>query len=312
MDLNQLIFERLARTAGLPELLASFGGQPAIFNNEFPSDQQEGWEGKKQYPRISYRVAMQIDVQRASSGTLRTLIYCEKDMAMASQIEDMVKDAVRDVLIVPDSGGPFAAAWARTDPYVIEGTAILCRDVGFDIIEYPKQVTTDPDPTIALNTFIKDQFPDMFVVHVDPAEQFEIASTERPIIYVHLARNTTTGETNTVVWMQATMSIHVICPNAEMRLIYASSIANVIATMSELKMTDGSPMKIASVDLNNRADYLREGQVTVVATYGVLDYRHKPARLNRAVITSDHMGTESEDDETDASREKPTKGGWVT
>lgn len=56
MDLNQLLYRRLSQDNLLNGTLAKYADKPAIFNTEFPPDQQEGWNGKSQYPRISYIV----------------------------------------------------------------------------------------------------------------------------------------------------------------------------------------------------------------------------------------------------------------
>lgn len=54
MDLNQLLYRRLSQDNLLNGTLSKYADKPAIFNTEFPPDQQEGWNGKSQYPRISY------------------------------------------------------------------------------------------------------------------------------------------------------------------------------------------------------------------------------------------------------------------
>lgn len=62
------------------------------------------------------------------------------------EIESLVKTCFRDLLISPEDGGPYSFAWARTDPFSIEGTNVIGQDVTFDIMEYSAQETTDPDP----------------------------------------------------------------------------------------------------------------------------------------------------------------------
>ena len=52
MNLSELIFKRLSADENLQTMLATYAGAPAIFDSEFPADQQEGWEGATQYPRI--------------------------------------------------------------------------------------------------------------------------------------------------------------------------------------------------------------------------------------------------------------------
>ena len=59
MNLSELIFKRLSADENLQTMLATYAGAPAIFDSEFPADQQEGWEGATQYPRLPYRYAGQ-------------------------------------------------------------------------------------------------------------------------------------------------------------------------------------------------------------------------------------------------------------
>ena len=47
MDLNQLLYRRLSQDNLLNGTLAKYADKPAIFNTEFPPDQQEGWNGEK-------------------------------------------------------------------------------------------------------------------------------------------------------------------------------------------------------------------------------------------------------------------------
>lgn len=65
MDLNQLLYRRLSQDNLLNGTLSKYADKPAIFNTEFPPDQQEGWNGKSQYPRISYVFNKQVDTKRS-------------------------------------------------------------------------------------------------------------------------------------------------------------------------------------------------------------------------------------------------------
>ena len=75
MDLNQLLYRRLSQDNLLNGTLSKYADKPAIFNTEFPPDQQEGWNGKSQYPRISYVFNKQVDTKRSSSGQLTVAVY---------------------------------------------------------------------------------------------------------------------------------------------------------------------------------------------------------------------------------------------
>lgn len=289
MDLSQLVYNRLAGDAALSQSLAEFAGQPAIFNTEFPSDQQSGWEGKTQYPRIEYQFNMQADVQRASSGALVLAIYTQKDPLIAEQIENHVRRSLKDVLMKPSGEAPFCVSWARTEPYLLEGNAILCKELTFDILEYPDQETTDPDPIMAMNQFIKGLYPECIVLGADqPGEYTSPADT--PVFYCRLQDIQLDPNgycQNTITWFNCTIAIHLLCPYPEKRLKLIAGLNQTMANEGEVIMLDDSPMTINYVQVNNRADYLREGQMSVTGHYGCLKDSYA-GRTVRGVTISDY------------------------
>ena len=170
--LGTLIQHRLAECLELAQGLAKYCGKPAIVQAEFPADQQEGWEGQTQYPRISYRVDMQVNQERASAGVLYVSVYAAKDPLVLDSLEALVKACLKDVLMKPSGEAPFCVAWARTEPYLLEGMGVLGRDIVFDILEYPAQETTDPDPALAVELYIKEMYPEAVVLGIDRLEAF--------------------------------------------------------------------------------------------------------------------------------------------
>lgn len=108
MNLSELIFKRLSADENLQTMLATYAGAPAIFDSEFPADQQEGWEGATQYPRICYRIDMQVNQERSSAGTLYVAMYTDKTSTIIEDIETAVKHCLQDVLMKPAGEAPFA------------------------------------------------------------------------------------------------------------------------------------------------------------------------------------------------------------
>lgn len=186
MNLKQLIYKRLVHAKDIGGLLAKYAGHPAVFDTEAPDDKQDGWEGKTQYPRLNIVLDMQANEERSSVGSLTITIYTERTSMVILEIESLVKTCFRDLLISPEDGGPYSFAWARTDPFSIEGTNVIGQDVTFDIMEYSAQETTDPDPIVALSRYIKKLYPDSIVLGVDPVGEFTEASVT-PIFYSRLA-----------------------------------------------------------------------------------------------------------------------------
>lgn len=271
MSLNDLLFTRLSTDERIAGALAEFAGVPAVFNSEFPPDQQDGWKGNVQYPRISYRIDMQVDPKRSSSGQLSIAVYTERDMPLCEQIEGYIRDSLKDVLMKPEGEAPFCVAWARTEPYEFTDMAVIGRVVIFDILEYPSQETTDPDPVMAMNNYIKKIFPDSIVLGMDRIGEFT-STADRPVWYCRLnSLERASGYCeNQIMWFNAVMSVHLICPNAPDRLKMAAALAQMLSVATEIIMLDDSPMTMKGVRVDNRADYLRDGQMTVTGYYGCL------------------------------------------
>lgn len=283
MNLEELIHKRFAGSEGLIKHLAKFSDLPAVFSPEAPGDNQEGWNGNVQYPKIVYNFDLQANEERKSAGTLSVSLLCQNTSeVMPEEIEPEVRKCLRDVILKPEGGTPYCFAWARTDAFTIEEKAVdvtIGSEIRFDILEYPSQETTDPDPIVATNRYIKELYPDCLVMGYDRMEEITEASKEQPVIYCRLLSADKAEETNTVVWMDGRIAVHVLCPDSEMRIKMATAIANALSLDGEIIMLDHSPMFIKRLQANYRSDYLKEGQVFITGHYGLLRYKAKPHSL---------------------------------
>lgn len=280
MNLNELIYGRLSSLTDLSKKLAEYQRKPAIFNSEFPFDQQAGWEGKSQYPRICYRIDMQANQERSSAGTLHVSIYTERDLRAADELETLVKMRLKDVLMKPSGEAPFCVSWAKTEPYLLEGNAVLCKDVIFDILQYPGQQTTDPDPVLAVSMFVKEAYPDSVVLGVDRIGDYTNPA-DTPVFYCRLEdiQGTEGHCMNTISWFNCKIAVHLLCPNADDRLKMIAAIHQRLEIEGEIIMLDQSPMTVKDLRMNNKADYLREGQLLITGKYGCLRGGEKKANL---------------------------------
>ena len=288
MTIDELIYSRLRNYEPLAALLSTFEDLPAVFYQLAPDDRQKGWKGEKQYPRVVVDLDMQANEERKSSGTLLVSTLCDRTGTEPEALEPLVKECLKDLLIKPDGSFPYCFAWARTDPFEIEGITggaakrgVIGQEIRFDIVEYPSQETTDPDPVAAINAFLAEEYPEAVVVGLTHMGSFTEASAERPVIYCRLQGDDTESITNTVVWINARIAVHVICSDPEIRLKMAADIRNRITWAGEIIMLDGSPMRPNRVSLSNTADYLREGQLSGVYHYGVLRYRRVPHTVQK-------------------------------
>lgn len=281
MNLSELIFKRLSENEDMAKALASYAGMPAIFDSEFPPDQQDGWEKATQYPRICYRIDMQANQERSSAGTLYIAIYTDKTTRIIEEIEDITKGCLQDVLMKPSGEAPFCVAWARTESYAIQDREVWCKEVSFDILEYQEQTSTDPDPVLSVAAYIKNIFPESIVLGIDRIDDY-VETKAYPVFYCRLSsiQKTPGYCMNTISWFVGKVVVHLIYPNAGMRLKTLAVINQKIAIDEEIIMLDDSPMIIQELELNNKSDYLREGQLTITGKYGCLRGNEKKHNLS--------------------------------
>lgn len=283
MNLAELIYKRFSGAESLTKHLARYSGYPAIFNPDAPDDNQDGWKGKTQYPRVTYSFDLQVNEERKSAGTLAVSLFCQNTAEVIPEaIEPEIKKCLRDVLIKPEGGSLYAFTWARTDAFTLQEEKkdlIIGCDIRFDILEYTNQETADPDPIMAANRYIKELYPGSIVIGIDRMRETTEATKETPVIYCRLTAIEKAEETNTVAWMDGKIAVHVLCPDSEIRMKMATAIANKMSLDGEIIMLDNSPMFIKRLQANYKSDYLKDGQIFATVHYGLLRYKAKPHGL---------------------------------
>lgn len=288
MKLEELIQKRFVSTAALTERLTTYNGVPAVFSSEAPGDEQEGWGGETQYPMVTYNYDLQANEERNSAGSLSVSVFCQNTTdVFPEDIAPIVKECLRDVILLPEGGTPYCFTWARTDAFTMgedagkAGVVIGC-EVRFDILEYPSMETSDPDPVMAVDKYIKELYPKCLVMGYDRMEEITEASADQPVVYCRLISSEKQEETNTAAWMDGRIAVHVLCPESTVRLKMAADIANHLSLDGEVIMLDYSPMFIKRLQVNYKSDYLKEGQVFITGHYGLLRYKAKPHVLTAA------------------------------
>lgn len=286
MKLEELIYNRFVNSKALVGHLAKFRGSPAVFSPEPPDDNQDGWDGNTQYPKVIYNFDLQANEERHSAGTLSVSLLCQNTTeATPEAIEPIVRDCLRDVILKPEGGTPYCFAWARTDAFSIDekkSDVTIGSEIRFDILEYPSQETSDPDPVMAVNKYIKEMYEGCLIMGYDRMEEITEATAERPVIYCRLMSVDKSEETNTVAWMDGRIAVHILCPDSGIRMKMAAAIANSISLDGEIIMLDHSPMFIKRLQANYRSDYLKDGQIFVTGHYGLLRYKAKPHSMTAA------------------------------
>lgn len=284
--MEELIYKRFTSSKELVSKLAEYGGVPAVFSTEPPDDGQEGWGGKMQYPKIIYSFDLQANQERRSAGALTVSLLCQNTAdIMPETMEPLVKNCLRDVVLKPKGGTPYGFAWARTDAFTIEESMTIGSEIRFDIIEYPSQETSDPDPVMAVNQYIKEAYPECLIIGYDRMGEITEPSVEQPVVYCRLLSAEKSKETNTVVWMDGKIAVHILCPDSGKRMKLAQGMVNSMSLAGEVIMLDHSPMFIKKLEADYKSDYLKDGQVFITGHYGLLRYQEKPHALRAIHVT---------------------------
>lgn len=273
--LEDLIFARMTAWQPLKNKLAPFESNAAVFYQNAPSDTAAGWRSKAQYPRIDYTVEMQANPERQSSGQAIFNIWCIDTGTMPEEIEPEVRAALCGIFITPDGEPPYCLAWQRSDSFEAANETERAKQIvgitmAFDVFAFPNQITSDPDPIMAMNHFIKEWEPEVTVIGHDALQPYHEPQAETPAVYFRISSLETSTETNTVTWMNGVIAGHVFAPTAEARLRWLRYLVDTLAHQGEVTMLDTSPMTIRKLTADAGLDPLSQGQLRIQMRFGIL------------------------------------------
>ena len=297
MRFEEIVRDRLCSDEELVSMLTKYLKQPAVFFGDAPEDVAKGWAAKRQYPRVSFYYDTMANRERKSSGSLYVGVYCLSDSDYAPEdFAPIVKRLLKDVVMKPEGFSMIAMSWNSTSEFSMnrEKTSgssgqldkeqlVNGCELQFDILEYPDQTTTDPDPVEAMNRYLKRIIPEAAVLWYDRTEDLIVASEKRPILYTRYAGARRERETNTVVWMDGELILHLFCPE-HWRIRILQGICDRLAVDGEVPLLDGSPMFIRALAVRNTSDYMTEGQMQISTRYGLLRHGSKIAVIGRDSI----------------------------
>lgn len=274
MDLKTMIYQRLAGSSELAQVLAGFDGRPAVFYQQPPTPEDEKW-GDVQYPRIDYVVDMQENPARNASGVLSVNVWCDVEKGAApEEVERILRDLLHSVFAQTDTE-TYCFAWVRSDAFEVktqnEETA---RTIGvtviFDLIACPCQYTMYPDPIKALNEWTKSVLPSAIVIGLDELEGWVVPTKEQPIIYWRLTSQGVQGKHFAYTWLNISVEGHVYARSADDRLSNLVRLNTAHALASHIPMEDTSPFFLRSFVCKQHLNYIAQGQIQASGHFGLL------------------------------------------
>lgn len=271
--MEEIIYNYLCDSEELTGKLTTWSDSPAIFQTKAPDDKDEDW-GKTQYPRLIFDLDMQADAERKVSGQLMIDVMCEdkSDSIWIEELETIVKATV-DGCFFSNSELTISTQWRNSAQFEQGDDNVIGYTLVFDVLAYPNQLTTDPDPIAATNLWIKTLYANANVIGKDALPQTWKPTDESPAIYCSLFRmgeSPRLKSTYSVDWISAEIHIFIMAPSENVRATISKQIIQLLTHATRIILSDGSPMLIDRTNVNLAADPLRTGQIVVNATYGVL------------------------------------------
>lgn len=257
------------------KILATYLEEQAVFNTKAPDDVDEGWKDGVQYPRCIFELNMQADAERKISGRLYVDVMCENEnnSVQPESLAELVKQAV-DGCFFSKTDLTISAQWNRSDNFAEKDSKLSGITLTFDILAYPIQETESPDPVKAVNLWLKTLYSDAYVIGRDTLPETWKPTDKSPAIYCrisNLGESSRMKSTAAVTWIGADMRVNVMAPSEQVRSTIIKNSIQILTNATRLILDDKSPMLIDRVTGNPAADALREGQIQIKTTYGVLN-----------------------------------------
>lgn len=282
--LDGLLIEQARADPDLTGMLAEYCCKPAFFYQKSPPDTASGWNSKSQYPRVDYNVDMRHDPERKSAGTLSINVWCSAQSEyMPEDIEKRIISLIDGTFYTESGSDTVCAVWNSSEAFdYTEGNTQDRRDpeifgvtIMFDLLTFPSQLTTDPDPIEGLVAFTKREFTELAVISVDNLPPVWKPTDKTPAIYWRFIGTTAAAQSYSVSWFNGTFAAHIIAQSVAERNRWIKAIAEQMQADGEVVLFDGSPMFLNRLEIRHDADSLREGQLALTAQYGVLTARAK-------------------------------------
>lgn len=272
--IEQALLEHLKGQQTLAQYLATYADQPAIFYQEAPADVDNLWATGPQYGRIVFSEDLQGDPERIMGGTLVADIYCKEDKQFPEDIEPILRELINGYFF---SNGTFVAAakWIRSDYFTEPTNQVTGCTLSFELLAFPVLSTGEPDVIERLNEWTSRIGEKVYAINKDPlpAGAWKPSNGEAAV-YWRVAAENPAGwipDTYQTIWRTATVKGHIFAEEMFDQSMIAREIRTRLYAEKRLKRSGEAPIMVnTKISIDDGADALRTGQMTVDATYGII------------------------------------------
>jgi len=274
--IEQALLTHLSAQTELTDFLTTYADEPAVFNQEAPADSDAGWASGPQYGRIVFSVDIQGDPARTLGGLLSVDIMCKEDEQYPEDIEPIVRKLIHGYFF---SSGTFTvAAQFKNSNYFTQPTDhVTGCTVSFDLLAFPVLTTNGLNAIARLNEWTSE-IGGLYVINHDelPAPAWKPGPGESAVYWrcLHVGPSGRIRDRYATIWRTATIKGHIFSEDLATANDVAEEIIFRLYADKRILKTGESPIMVDDRNtLDNGADPLKTGQVTVEATYGINRYQ---------------------------------------
>lgn len=278
------VYNHLKAQPELAAYLATYNSEPAVFNQEAPADTDDLWGPGSQYGRVVFAVDLQGDPERLMGGTMVVDVTCKENEQLPEEIEPIIRALIHGYFF---SSGTFtvAAQWKNSSYFTQPKDEVTGCTISFDLLGFPVLTTKAPDVIDRINEWTS-KIEGLHVINHDalPATAWKPTGTESAV-YWRLVQDTQAGwipDTFHTIWRTATIRAHIFSEDIATASTVGRDLIAQLYSDKRLIREGESPIMVNQRNaLDNGADPLRTGQVTVEATYGIIIYKKQSETISK-------------------------------
>lgn len=272
--IEKALYEHLKSQTELTDFLGLYADAPAVFNQEAPADNDPQWGAGPQYSRIVFAVDIQGDPERAMGGTLAVDILCNGDEQFPEEIEPIVRKLIHGWFFSGEAI-TVAAQWKNSSYFTQQTDEVTGCTLAFELLAFPVITTESPDIIARINEWTSHRFQNLHVINHDqlPKAAWK-PEGEDSAVYWRYVTDAPAGwipDTFQTIWRTATVRCHIFSEdNAIAASVSRELIRRLYSDKRILKPGETPIMVNRRNTVDNGADPLRTGQVSVEATYAIV------------------------------------------
>lgn len=283
--IEESLLNHLRGQEELAAFLTTYAGKAAVFSQEAPHDEDDLWDAGPQYGRIVFTVDLQGDPERCVSGTLVVDILCQKGentTGYPEDIEPILRPLIHGWFF---SSGTFtvAAQWRESNGFTQSDDNVIGCTMVFGLLAFPVLTTSGLDVISRLNEWTS-KIDGIYVINYTelPAPAWKPEKGKTAVYW----RRQQEGPSRKIrdrystIWRTAIIKGHIFSKDIASASAVADDLIVRLYTDKRLLKPGESPIMVDDRNTHNiGADPLRDGQVTVEATYGIIRYKENPGVL---------------------------------